>query len=152
MLDEHPEITLVKTSDLYSTEPVGYTEQPEFLNAAAAIDTTLHAHELLEYTRSIELKLGRITRQKWHEREIDIDILLFGSEVIHTEQLSVPHPELSNRGFVLYPLHQIAPLVIHPVFGKSIHELLLALPDTASVRKYRNVSLFDKDSEHGANK
>lgn len=134
MIAETPGISLLRTSGFYATDPVGYLEQPEFVNSAAVIRTVLAPVELLERLREIELKLGRIRRRKWHEREIDIDIILIDDLVIRTERLTVPHPEMQHRAFVLVPLAEIAPEARHPLLRKTVREILGDLADTAGIR------------------
>lgn len=134
MIAETPGISLLKSSALYATDPVGYLEQPEFINSAAVIRTTLAPEQLLERLREIELTLGRVRRQKWHEREIDIDIILIDDLVIRTERLTVPHPEMQHRAFVLVPLTEIAPEAGHPLLRKTVREILGDLADTGGIR------------------
>src|SRR5438874_1111527 len=109
------EINLLRISSMYATDPVGYLDQPEFINCAAVIETTLEPHVLLDRLRGIEQGLGRISRDKWHEREIDIDIVLMDDLVIDDESLTIPHPEMHKRRFVLAPLAEIAPDALHPI-------------------------------------
>lgn len=128
--------TVLKASSVYRTAAWGKTDQPDFLNQVIGLSTTLAPEELLERTLSIEQSLGRVRKEKWSMRTIDIDILLFNDQVINSPRLSLPHPELANRRFVLVPLNEIAPDHIHPVLKKTIRELLIECPDQLEVKKY----------------
>ena len=110
-----PETTLVRASSLYDTEPVGDVDQPNFLNAVAQIDTELTARQLLWNLQLIERRLGRVRTQTWGPRTIDLDLLLYGALVVDEPDLQVPHPELIRRSFVLVPLVELDPLLVHPV-------------------------------------
>ncbi len=122
-------------SSLYCTEPVGYKEQEEFINAAAELVTELSPQDLLAACREIENELGRVRVFRWGPRAIDLDILLYGSKVVNTPDLVVPHPRMTLRGFVLVPLCEIAPRVMHPVLNKTIEQLLRELKDMHRVVK-----------------
>lgn len=123
-------------SSVYETAAWGKTDQPAFLNQAVAINTPLTALELLDIALSVEKNLGRIRKDKWGERLIDIDLILFGSEIINIEgKLQVPHPFMQDRKFVMQPLAEIAPEVMHPVFKKSILELSENILDKLAVNK-----------------
>ena len=128
-------ITLQKISSIYTTDPVGYEEQAQFLNGAAAIQTTLSPLSLLHTLKDIETAIGRKHRIRWGPREIDLDILIYGDLCVQTEKLVIPHPEMHLRGFVLVPLAEIASDLVHPVFQESIRDLLNRLEDGKSVQK-----------------
>ncbi len=115
-----PETTVLRASSLYDTEPVGETEQPNFLNAVAEVETGLTARQLLWNLLLIERRLGRARTKRWGPRVIDLDLLLYGSEVIDEPGLQVPHPEMTNRTFVLVPLVELEPLLPHPVTGETM--------------------------------
>ena len=130
MIAEHAEQFLA-ASDVYETPPWGVETQPRFLNACCTIDTTLSPLELLRVLKEIERALGRKKRKRWGPREIDLDILLFEGGEMHTKDLSIPHLHMPERAFVLMPLAQIAPNFVHTPSGKTVAELLDALPDEA---------------------
>jgi 2-amino-4-hydroxy-6-hydroxymethyldihydropteridine diphosphokinase len=115
-----PQTLLVRASSLYDTEPVGEVDQPNFLNAVAQIDTELTARQLLWNLQLIEKRLGRVRTQRWGPRTIDLDLLLYGSLVVEEPDLKVPHPELIRRSFVLVPLVELDPLLIHPLTGETL--------------------------------
>ncbi len=121
-----PETRLVRASSLYDTEPVGEVDQPNFLNAVAQVETDLSARQLLWNLLLIEKRLGRVRTQRWGPRTIDLDLLLFGSRVIEEPDLIVPHPELIRRSFVLVPLVELDPMLVHPLTGHTlVHHLSL---------------------------
>jgi 2-amino-4-hydroxy-6-hydroxymethyldihydropteridine diphosphokinase len=121
-------------SSFYETEPVEVTAQPWFLNCAIALETTKTPEVLMMSILRIEQEMGRKREQKKGPRTIDIDILLFGSALIDTAELAVPHPAMHQRRFVLEPLAEIAPEALHPQFRKTIRGLLEALPAGQEVR------------------
>jgi 2-amino-4-hydroxy-6-hydroxymethyldihydropteridine diphosphokinase len=127
---------VLQVSSLYETEPVEFTAQPWFLNCAVELDTEQTAQQLIEAILEIERQMGRTRTQKKGPRSIDIDILLFGNSTIDTKGLSIPHPGLQERRFVLEPLAEIAPGVRHPALKKTIQELRDALPPGQVVRKF----------------
>lgn len=116
-------IKVVKRSTNIETEPEGKTNQPPFINAAVEISTTLKPHELLDMCREIEHTLGREREVEWGPRPIDLDILLYGDQVVSEEDLTIPHPLMHERLFVLAPLKEIAPHAHHPVLEREVHEL-----------------------------
>ena len=108
-LDADEGISVAAVSSLYRTPPWGVTDQPDFLNAVAAVDTVLTARELLDLCLATEKSLKRVRRERWGPRVIDMDILVFGDQTIDEEGLQVPHPRMAERAFVLAPLAEIAP-------------------------------------------
>ena len=128
-----PAVRVNAVSSLYETAPVGPQDQPAYYNAACRGATSMTPRALLDHVKAVERQLGRSEGPRWGPREIDIDILLFGIEVVEEEGLTVPHLELANRAFVLAPLAEIAAHLLHPLLGKSIEELAAAV-DQAGVR------------------
>jgi 2-amino-4-hydroxy-6-hydroxymethyldihydropteridine diphosphokinase len=127
--------TVKAVSSFYETEPVGVTAQPWFLNCAAKLDTEKMPRQLITGILNIEQEMGRQRKQKNGPRTIDVDILLFGTSVIETAGLTVPHPRMHERRFVLEPLAEIAPDVRHPVFKRTVRELRDTLPPGQTVRR-----------------
>lgn len=134
---------VTKSSSIYETEPWGFTADENFLNIAAEAETDLDPAEVLDLVKKIENRMGRIRDEKvqYTSRIIDIDILLYGDMIIDDASLKVPHPLMHERNFVLVPLNEIAPDLIHPVFGQTISELLSACSDTMAVK---NLNRFPK--------
>lgn len=125
-------------SSLFETAAWGKTDQPDYINQAIRLKSDITAIKLLEVIGSIEAKLNRTREERWGARTIDIDILFYGSEIIDLPDLIIPHKLLHQRRFVLMPLNEIAPNLNHPVFKKTIHQLLLDLTDNLTVRKLEN--------------
>lgn len=126
---------VVSVSSFYETEPVEFTEQPWFLNCAVALETAQSASQLMSGILEMELEMGRQRLQKKGPRIIDIDILLFEDEIVKTPDLTIPHPAMAERRFVLEPLAEIADQARHPVLKRTIGELLRALPPGQTVRR-----------------
>lgn len=127
---------VVATSALYETKPWGQANQPDFLNQCVALNTPLSPQELLHGILNIEQMMGRIRVEHWGPRLIDIDILLFGDQIIQEKNLIVPHPQLINRKFALTPLAEIAAKYVHPQTKLSIQQHLIDCPDTLRVQLF----------------
>jgi 2-amino-4-hydroxy-6-hydroxymethyldihydropteridine diphosphokinase len=130
-----PATTLLRASSLYDTEPVGEVDQPNFLNAVAELDSELTARQLLWNLMLIEKRLGRIRTQRWGPRTMDLDLLLYGALVVDEPDLQVPHPELTRRSFVLVPLVELDPLLVHPVTGETLLSHLSRLGTRPPVKR-----------------
>lgn len=127
---------VVAVSSFYETEPVEVTDQPWFLNCVLALETTAEPAQLMRELLRIEHEMGRQRLVKKGPRSIDIDILLFGNAVVNTPDLTIPHPEMTRRRFVLEPLAEIAPDLLHPVSQKTVTLLLAELAPGQRVQKY----------------
>ena len=122
-------------SRFFRTEPVGVEGQAWYINGVIALRTDISARDLLKALLAIEAHMGRERKEKWDSRAIDLDILLYGGDVIHEDGLKVPHPYMHLRRFVLVPMVQLAPDVIHPVLGQTMDELLEQLPEDGQAVK-----------------
>lgn len=132
-----PGTQILALSSIYETEPWGEITQEDFLNSVVEIDTALSAENLLKELKNIEKNLGRTENKKWSEREIDIDLLFYGNEIIEKDFMQVPHSQIEKRKFVLVPMNEIAPGFVHPVLNKTISALLSETTDDLNVRKYQ---------------
>ncbi|OSZ80555.1 2-amino-4-hydroxy-6-hydroxymethyldihydropteridine diphosphokinase [Chitinophagaceae bacterium IBVUCB2] len=128
---------VVTASSLYETAAWGNTDQPVFLNQAIQIETALTARQLMRRLLKIEKLMGRVRKEKYGPRIIDIDILIFNNEIHNYPLLKLPHPEMQNRRFALLPLAEIAPAIVHPVLNKTIPQLLKECKDELDVKKMR---------------
>lgn len=124
-LSKHSNIQVTASSSFYETEPVGYKEQKWFVNQVIQIKTSLSPTDLLEAIQKMEECFGRRRTIRWGPRTVDIDILLYGDLIMNNSSLSIPHPHLAKRRFVLVPLAEIAPSLIHPLLGESIRKILI---------------------------
>ncbi|UOQ91378.1 2-amino-4-hydroxy-6-hydroxymethyldihydropteridine diphosphokinase [Halobacillus shinanisalinarum] len=129
MLREHDSIIICTTSKVYETAPVGYVDQNDFLNMVVEIETGLQPLALLDYCQSIEQKLGRKRTIKWGPRTIDLDILLYNEENMKAERLTIPHPHMHERAFVIVPLAEVNPGAYLPSLNQTVEEILQQLPE-----------------------
>ena len=117
LLADLPDTELIARSSLYRSAPFGPVEQPEFVNAVVGLQTSLGASALLEHLQAIETSQGRVRKQRWGPRTLDLDLLVYGAQVIDESRLTVPHPGIAERNFVLLPLREIAPELVIPGLG-----------------------------------
>lgn len=133
LLDAQQGVKVTRVSSLYETAPVGYVDQPDFLNLCAEIETDLTPQAVLKNGLDIEQQLHRVRKERWGPRTLDIDILLYGNKIIEDQDLSIPHPRMAERAFVLIPLQEIAPEAINPRTQTKIKDI--EVPDE-TVNKY----------------
>lgn len=134
-----PDTQLVTWSSLYASPPMGPQDQPDYINAVAAIETELSAHQLLDALQVIEQQQGRVRKRHWGERTLDLDVLLYGQTTINDERLQIPHPGIALRAFVLYPLAEIATDLIIPEVG-MVQDLVKNCP-LDGLRKLEKITL-----------
>lgn len=134
-------MTIKKLSSVYETEPVYYEEQPLYLNAVLSAVTELEPFDLLRFVKSIESDLGRQPSFRNAPRLIDIDIVFYSDRVVQTAELIIPHPRIAERAFVLAPLAEIAPELVHPVTHEKVEDLLAMVNGLGGVRKMGKLSL-----------
>jgi 2-amino-4-hydroxy-6-hydroxymethyldihydropteridine diphosphokinase len=122
-------LNVTAVSPIYETPPWGITDQPDFLNMCLTAETDLPPNELLALLKTLEKEIGRAPGERWGPRLIDIDLLFYANQIIETEKLTIPHPELPERAFVLRPLVDVAPNFVHPVLGKTMAALAAKVDD-----------------------
>ena len=134
-LATHPDLSLKARSPFYKTCPVGPLEQEWFINAALKVQTRLNPHDLLGILLNTEKEMGRVRKEKWGPRLIDLDLLFYDDLVLNSQGLILPHPEIPNRRFVLAPLCDIAEDLLHPTLKKTVKDLLYELTDDTEVSR-----------------
>jgi 2-amino-4-hydroxy-6-hydroxymethyldihydropteridine diphosphokinase len=131
---------ILRISSVYETQPWGWEDQPDFLNAVCSLDPSFRDPELFfRELKRIEKETGRRSQERWGPRELDLDLLFWGDEVIATESLLVPHPHVADRRFVLTPLCQIAPDLKHPLTGLTVRQMLESCPDPKRVERWGDI-------------
>lgn len=130
-----PDIIVLAESHIYETPPWGYEDQPAFLNMVVKAETGLEPEALLRFLKQLEVQLGREQNFRWGPRLIDLDILFYGDLILDTPPLVIPHPRLHERAFVLVPLADVAPDLTHPVFQRSVNDLLVEI-DTQGIARH----------------
>jgi 2-amino-4-hydroxy-6-hydroxymethyldihydropteridine diphosphokinase len=129
-----PDLRVVWTSGVYESDPYGNPDQPKFLNACLEVETSQAPPDLLDSVKEVERRLGRSASERWGPREIDIDILVYDGLVFSNDRVTVPHPDLEQRRFVLVPLREIAADLVHPVSGLTVEELATACTDRGAIK------------------
>lgn len=137
LLENHEKIKVVNTSSIYETEPVGYADQDQFLNMAVQVSTSLDPLALLDVCLKIENELGRKREVRWGPRTLDLDILLYNHENIETENLTIPHPRMTERAFVILPLLEMDPNMMLPMMEEPLKSFLKSKPDQEGVRIWK---------------
>jgi 2-amino-4-hydroxy-6-hydroxymethyldihydropteridine diphosphokinase len=135
-MEESDSITLLESSPVYETEPVGKEDQPWFLNSVALVETSIEPLSLLDDLLGIEKAMGRQREVKWGPRNVDLDILLYDDLIIDSDRLTLPHPQIHKRRFILLPLVRMNPDLMHPLLKKTVKELLRECPDSSRVKLF----------------
>lgn len=138
LLSQH--LVVERVSSIYETEPVGFEQQPRFLNLVCRVSVRVSPQQLLDVVKEIEAKMGRTLSFRNAPRVIDIDILFYNGDIVSSGELTIPHPRLAERAFVLVPLAEIAPDMVHPGNGKTIKELLAILGEVSGVCRYADAA------------
>ena len=135
-MEKSDSVTLLESSPVYETEPVGKDDQPWFLNSVALIETSLRPLSLLDFLLGMEKAMGRQRKDKWGPRNVDLDILLYNDLIIDSDRLTIPHPQMHKRRFVLLPLVRMNPDLLHPLLKKTVEELLVECEDSSLVKLF----------------
>ncbi len=135
-MEKSDNVSMLEFSPVYQTEPVGNKYQPWFLNSIALIETSLGPIPLLDFILGIEKAIGRKRREKWGSRNIDLDILLYDNLIFDSDRLTIPHPQMHKRRFVLLPLVRMNPNLLHPLLKKTVEELLMECVDSSQVKLF----------------
>ncbi|PID57643.1 MAG: 2-amino-4-hydroxy-6-hydroxymethyldihydropteridine diphosphokinase [Ignavibacteriae bacterium] len=141
VLLQNERIKNIESSSIYETKPYGDVEQNNFINSVISFDTDMNLEKLFDYTKNLEKKIGRKKSEVWGPREIDIDILLFGNNIVKNKKVTIPHKDLINRDFVLVPLLELNEELKHPATKKKIKEYLLKLKHNYIVKKLNETIL-----------
>ena len=129
-------VRVLAVSPVYETDPIGYADQPPFLNAACRVETALSPRELLSAVKAVEAEVGRTPTFPNGPREIDVDIILYGDEIVEEDDLVIPHPRMAERAFVLVPLADVAADAVHPALAVTVTRLLTEVDDRDGVRRW----------------
>ncbi|MDX1706447.1 2-amino-4-hydroxy-6-hydroxymethyldihydropteridine diphosphokinase [Pseudidiomarina sp.] len=138
-LGQHPELHQVRCSSFYSSSPMGPADQPDYVNAVVAAESSLPPHDVLDLLQQIEQQFGRVRLRHWGERTLDLDLLLYGNDIIRTERLTVPHPGLTERDFVILPLAELAPDLKLPD-GQTLDTLAAAVKTAPSAHDLQKIT------------
>lgn len=142
-----PQLDVREVSRVYQTPPWGYTDQADFLNLVAKAETTLTPKELLDFLKDLEAKIGRTATFRWGPREIDIDILFYNDRILKGQEITIPHPRLHERAFVLIPLSELNRDLVHPVLNQTVAKMLEGV-DHKGVSVYPQQLALEQESEN----
>lgn len=144
LLQSSPFLRIKNISPVYETKAVGYTDQPDFLNLVVHVETSLSPRDLLKLCMQIEKDNQRTREIRWGPRTLDMDILLYGSQVIREDTLEIPHPRMDERAFVMVPLRDLAPALVHPVYNQTIQAMTERVPGKEGVVQCTTIHWHDE--------